>query len=136
MELEGEGFDFSPVGLDAAERRLDEWERGFKERAEKTQALAAGLRDLTASMAGAGGRVEVTVSSSGSLTGLWLDESVRQQSAAWIARQVLATAREAVAGLVVAAGAVVEETVGGDSADGRAVLEAFAARLGRGSDGA
>jgi DNA-binding protein YbaB len=111
--------------LDAADRWVDDWQARIEERAARARAAAQRMRDLTGQATGGGGLVTVTVSSSGALVDLRLDEQVRRHSAKWIADQIMATAREAMADLAGHASAAVEETVGRESADGQALLRAF-----------
>jgi DNA-binding protein YbaB len=113
---------------DAAERRIDDWQAGFEQRAAQARELAARLTRLTASARSDNGLVTVTVGGNGMLTGLELDEDVRRQPAAETARQILATLTAAQAGLVAQATAVTAETVGADSETGKAVLASLARR--------
>lgn len=112
-----------------AVERIDEWERGFTERAAQAKALAERTAGLSATAREADGLVEVTLGSNGQLTGLRLDEETRGQPAATTARQILAAVRTAKADLVRQFGEVTAETVGADSETGRAVLAGLAARL-------
>jgi YbaB/EbfC DNA-binding family len=119
---------FGSSDLDNAERRVDDWQAGFEVRAARARGLAARLAGLTVTERSDDGLVQVTLGSSGALVGLDLDEAVRRQSAAWTARQIIATLGAAQTALTVAATAVTAETVGADTATGRAVIASFAAR--------
>lgn len=112
-----------------AVERIDEWERGFAERAAQAKALAERTARLSATVREADGLVEVTVGSNGQVTGLRLDEEIRRQPAATTARQILAAIRAAKADLARQFGEVTAETVGADSETGRAVLAGLAASL-------
>jgi hypothetical protein len=74
--------------------------------------------------------VTVTVGPSGDLVGLELDERTRQRPAAETARTILKTLRAAQARLTAAVADATAETVGADSATGRAVIASYTGRLG------
>jgi hypothetical protein len=116
------------AGLDAAERWIDDWQSRFEEQAARARALSQRVGELTATAASEDGTVEVTVGSSGALTGLRLDEAIRGRPPADTAEQIMAVARAALARLAGQATVVVEETVGRDSAAGRAVIDSYATR--------
>jgi DNA-binding protein YbaB len=119
---------FEGPDLDAAERRIDDWQAGFEQRAARARELAARLAGLTASSRSDDGLVTVTVGGNGMLTGLELDEAVRRQPAAETARQILAALAAAQADLATQATSVTAETVGADSETGKAVIAALARR--------
>jgi hypothetical protein len=62
--------------LDTAGRWVDDWQAGIEERATKAHALSERLAGLTATARSRDGLVEVTVGSSGVLTGLWMNGCV------------------------------------------------------------
>jgi DNA-binding protein YbaB len=124
----GGGPVFDSSDLDAAERMVDDWRAGFDERAAQARELAARLSRLTTTARSEDGLVEVTVSSSGVLTGLELDEEIRRRPAAETAREILATVAAAQAAMTKAATTATAETVGADTETGRAVISSFAAR--------
>jgi len=119
---------FEGPDLDAAERRIDDWQAGFEQRAAQARELATRLARLTASARSDDGLVTVTVGGNGMLTGLELDEKVRRQPAAQTARQILATLAAAQAELRTQATTVTAETVGTDSETGKAVIASLARR--------
>lgn len=112
-----------------AVERIDEWERGFAERAAQAKALAERAAGLSATGREADGLVEVTVGSNGQVIGLRLDEDTRRQPASTTARQIMAAIRAAQSDLVRQFGEVTAETVGTDSETGRAMLAGLKARL-------
>ncbi len=114
------------AGLDAAERWVDGWQSRFEEQASRARTLSQRVGELTATAANEDGTIEVTVGSSSALTGLRLDEAIRGRSAADTAEQIVAVTRAAQARLAEQAAAAVEETVGRDSAAGRAVVDSYA----------
>jgi len=113
---------FDGPDLEAAERRIDDWQAGFEQRAAQARDLAARLAALSASARSEDGHVTVTIGATGLLTDLHLDEEVRRQSAAETARQILATLAAARADLTAKATVVTDETVGADSETGKAVI--------------
>ena len=119
---------FDGPDLAAAERRIDDWQAGFTQRAEQARELAGRLAALSASARSADGHVAVTVGATGMLTGLELDEKVRRQPAAETARQILATLAAAQSDLTAQATAVTAETVGADTETGKAVIASLTRR--------
>ncbi|HEX6968129.1 MAG TPA: YbaB/EbfC family nucleoid-associated protein [Micromonosporaceae bacterium] len=111
--------------LEAADRWVGDWQAKIETRLAGARAAAARLKTIQGTARGAGGLISVTVTSSGALAELHLDEDIRGHSASWIAEQILITARSAVADLSRRAAAIADETVGRDSADGRALLLGF-----------
>jgi len=88
-------------------------------------------RGLDARLAREGdGIVQVTVGSGGQITGLRLDEEIRRQPAATTARQILAAISLAEVAPVRDFAQVTADTVGLDSATGRAVMNSLNLRLG------
>jgi DNA-binding protein YbaB len=120
-----DGRDF-----EAAERMIDDWQAGIEERAARAKELSARLSRLSARVRSDDRLVTVTVGASGDLTGLELDERIRQRPAAETARMILTTLRAAQARLTEAVADATAGTVGADSATGRAVIASYSGRLG------
>ncbi|MDG9674587.1 YbaB/EbfC family DNA-binding protein [Micromonospora sp. DH14] len=116
------------AALDAAERRLDEWESSLAERAERAKALSTTMRNLTGTARNADRTVEVTVDSTGLLIDLTLDEGIRQQPATRTARQILETTAAARADLLRQVSATVGETLGDDSS-AQPIIDSYRSRL-------
>jgi hypothetical protein len=110
--------------------RIEQWERGFEERAAQARVLSERTSGLSATAREGDGIVEVTVGSGGQVTGLRLDEAIRRQPAATTARQILAAISLAKASLARDFAAVTAETVGLESATGQALMSSLNARLG------
>ncbi|MGC4749638.1 YbaB/EbfC family DNA-binding protein [Micromonospora sp. DT201] len=125
------------AALDAAQRRLDEWESSLAAQAERAKMLSARMRGLTGTARNVDRTVEVTVDSAGLLIDLRLDERTRQQSAAGTARQILETTRAAHADLLRQVSAAAVESLG-DGASAQAVIGSYRSRLSHaeGSSGA
>jgi hypothetical protein len=98
-------------------------------RAEAAAELADRVATLTSSADGGAGAIRVIVTSSGVLTGLDLQDSVRRLAGKDLAVEILRVMHRAQAGLVDRVAAAVDETVGADSEAGRAVLDSFAQRF-------
>jgi DNA-binding protein YbaB len=119
---------FDGPDLDAAERRIDDWQAGIEARAAQTRDLAARLGALKATANSEDGLVSVTVGASGAITDLVLKEGIRERRATETAREILQTLRAAQASLTEAATAVTAETVGADSATSKAIIASYVAR--------
>jgi len=117
------------AALDAAARRLDEWESSLTDRAARARDLSARTQALTGTARSADGLVEVTVDASGLLTGLRLDERVRQHSAAHTARQILAVTGDARTDLLRRLTEATTETLGAEDPAARAIIESHQRRL-------
>lgn len=117
------------IGGPALER-IEQWERGFEERAAQARVLAERASGLSATAREGDGMVEVTVGSGGQITGLRLDEEIRRQPAATTARQILVAITSAKASLVRDFAQATADTVGLDSATGQAVMNSLNVRLG------
>jgi hypothetical protein len=129
-----EGAMSDELWVGPAVERIDEWERGFAERAAQAKALAGRTAGLSATVREADGLVEVTLGSNGQVIGLRLDEGIRRQSAATTARQILTAIQAAKAELTRQFCVITAETVGADSETGRAVMVGLATRLAGGED--
>ncbi|MFF5057045.1 YbaB/EbfC family nucleoid-associated protein [Micromonospora sp. NPDC000663] len=117
------------AALDAADRRLDEWETSLAERAARARALSTRLRPITGTATSADGAVEVTVDSNGLLTDLRLDERIRQQPATRTARQITDTTRAAHADLLKRVNDATVETLGAGDPTGQAVIDSYRRRM-------
>lgn len=107
--------------MDAADRRIDDWQAGLDERLERARSVAGTLHALTGTARSVNGLVTVTVDSAGALLGLDLHDDVSGRPARWIAEQILATTRAARADLVRRADRF--------APDNPAMVAAFTARL-------
>ncbi|MET8280274.1 YbaB/EbfC family DNA-binding protein [Micromonospora sp. NPDC005174] len=116
------------AALDAAGRRLDEWESSLAERAERAKTLSTRMQELTGTAHTPDRTVLVTVDSAGLLVDLWLDERTRQQPAARTAQQVVDTTRAARTDLLRQVAEVTAESLG-DDAGARAIIDSYRDRL-------
>ncbi|WP_430783173.1 YbaB/EbfC family nucleoid-associated protein [Actinoplanes sp. G11-F43] len=120
---------FDARGLGEAERLIDEWRGAIEVRASRARELSSRLALLTETARSPDGLVTVTVGAGGDLTGLDLGEGIRQRPATVTAREIMTTLRAARSAMVAAVTVTTTETIGADSATGRAVIETFAARF-------
>ncbi|MEU1240825.1 YbaB/EbfC family nucleoid-associated protein [Micromonospora parva] len=113
--------------LDAedARERLEAWQANAVRRAADTQAASAGLRALRVTASDAHGIVEVTVDSTGAMADVRLSARVQRVSLEQTQQAIMGAYRNARVKLAEAAAEVVRETVGADSATGRALLAGF-----------
>ena len=113
--------------LDAedARERLEAWRADASRRAAETQAAGAGLRALRATATDAHGAVEVTVDSTGAMADVRLSARMQRMSLEQTQQAIMGAYRNARVKLAEAAAEVVRETVGADSATGRALLAGF-----------
>ena len=121
---------FDGDGLDAADRRIDDWQAGIEQQATQARLLSGRLAALTATARSADGLVRVTLAASGAVTAIDLDDEVRRQPAARTGRDIVATIRAAERKLADQAAEAVAETVGTDGPTGQAVLGSFTTRFG------
>ncbi|MFG1990061.1 YbaB/EbfC family nucleoid-associated protein [Actinoplanes sp. NPDC048988] len=87
--------------------------------------IAERLATLSATATDEDGVVTVTVAGPGVLTGLRLDDRMRQLSGAALSSEILRTMRRAQAALADRVTAAVDETVGADTEDGKALLDSY-----------
>src|SRR4051794_31166417 len=123
-----DGRDLADAG-----RTVDDWQAGIEARALQARALSTRLAGLTATARSEDELVGVTVGSTGGLIRLELAEGIRGRPADRTAHEIMATLRVARSRLTAAVTEVTAETVGADSATGRAVIASYAERM-RGPD--
>jgi hypothetical protein len=115
--------------LEAPAGALRSWSDHVAGRTEAAAELADRVATLTSSADGGAGAIRVTVTSSGALTGLDLDDSVHRMGGKDLAVEILRVMHRAQAGLLDRVAIAVGETVGADTETGRAVLDSFAQRF-------
>jgi hypothetical protein len=115
--------------LDGARRWVDDWQSSIEDRAARARELTGRLSGLSATARDRDGLVEVTVAQSGVVTGLRLDERVREAPAEQLARVIMAVLAGAQSMLVERVREATAETLGADSESGRAVVASYADRL-------
>ena len=113
------------VDVEGARARLEAWKADAERRAADTQAASAGLQALKVSATDVNGMIEATIDHSGSLVHVRANDRITRQPAEYTARAMLQAYQNARRELAEAAAEVVRETVGADSATGRALLAGF-----------
>ncbi|WP_327028235.1 YbaB/EbfC family DNA-binding protein [Micromonospora sp. NBC_01740] len=117
------------AALDAATRRLDDWEASIADRAARAKELASRVQAMRGTATSPDRTTEVTVDSSGLLVDLRLDERTRQHSAAHTARQILATTRAAHADLLSRITEATTGVLGAEDSTAVALVESYRRRL-------
>jgi DNA-binding protein YbaB len=108
-----------------SQKRVDAWMASIEAHAAKTRALSERVASLSAKATSADGAVEVTVTSSGVISDLRLDDHVRKWPADRISAEVLSVMREAQRTLAARVAEITEETVGRRSQTGQVVLDEY-----------
>ncbi|MFC7533859.1 YbaB/EbfC family nucleoid-associated protein [Actinoplanes sp. GCM10030250] len=117
--------------IDAAEEWLDSWTANVNAQASRAADLAHRTSRLTAESRNSSGSIQVTVTATGQIDDLRLDDRVHDLPAAELAEQILQVMRQAQHQLTEQLTAEVRDTVGLDSETGQAVLDAYAHRFPR-----
>jgi phenylpyruvate tautomerase PptA (4-oxalocrotonate tautomerase family) len=120
---------FDGRDLEDAERRVTDWQAGIEARAAQARDLASRLSGLTSTASSEDELVKVTVGSTGGLVRLELAEGIRGRPADETAREIMATFRVAKSRLAAAITEAAAQTVGTDSATGRAIIASYADRM-------
>lgn len=110
-------------GPEESRERLAAWKGKIEQLASDTQAMSNQMQDLRVTMSDPNHMVTVTVDSTGTLLDLQLSERSRRVDLQHVSQTVMDTIREAKAQVAEKAKEIIEETLGGDSAAGRAIAE-------------
>lgn len=113
------------MDVEGAREHLEQWKARAGQRVAEVQAAADGLRQLRVSAADDNGIITATVDHSGTLVDVKAAERITRQPAEYTARAMLQAYQNAKRKLAEAAAEVVRETVGADSATGKALLSGF-----------
>jgi hypothetical protein len=122
-------------GLPEGDEWIDAWLSSISTHTAQTRQLSERVAAVSATASSVDGAVEVTVSSSGLLTDLRLDDEVRSWPAERIATEILTVQREAQRLLVTRVGQVARETVGEQSPTAQAMVDELQSRFGGGDRG-
>jgi len=115
--------------LEGAERWLEDWESSIAERAAKAKTFAEQGAAVSATATDPGGVVEVTVDSSGVVTGLQLRERVRRMPAPELGDLILSVMRAAQANLAHRMARVAADTMGEDNDMTRTIAASYERRF-------
>jgi DNA-binding protein YbaB len=116
-------------GLPEGDEWIDAWLSSISAHTAQTGKLAERVATVSATASSVDGAVEVTVSSSGVLSDLRLDEAVRSWPAERISAEILSVQREAQRQLVTRVAQVAKETVGEQSPTAQAMVAELEARF-------
>lgn len=103
--------------------RLQAWKGRIDQLAADTQAMSDQMQSLKVTVSDPNHMVSVTVDSTGNLLDLQLTERSRRVEIQHVSQVILETIREAKAQVAEQAKEIIESTLGGDSAVGRAIAD-------------
>jgi DNA-binding protein YbaB len=118
---------------EGARDRLAAWKGRIDRLAADTQAMSERLQGVRISATDPDGLTEVTVDSTGTLVELRLTDRIQRTTPDTVARVILATLGQARRQLADRSQEIIAETVGADSAAGRAIAERVGQQLRGGS---
>lgn len=116
-------MDQSILDPDGARERLAAWKGRIDKLAADTQAMSEQLQGVRITASDPGGLTEVTVDSTGALVDLRLTDKIGRVAPAVVARAILATLGDAKAKVADRTQEIIADTMGPDSAAGRAIAE-------------
>ncbi|MGX7824268.1 YbaB/EbfC family nucleoid-associated protein [Actinokineospora sp. 24-640] len=125
-------MDGNILDPDGARERLAAWKGRIDKLAADTQAMSARLREVRITASDPGGLAEVTVDSTGALAELRLTDRIQRVAPSVVAQTIMATLGEARSRLADRSQEIIAETVGAESAAGRAIADNLGRHL-RGS---
>jgi DNA-binding protein YbaB len=108
---------------DAARERVAAWKGRIEKMAADTQAMSDRLQQVRVTVSDPGGLAEVTVDSTGALVGLRLTERIQRTAPDTVAQAVMSLLQQARGQVASQTQEVIAETMGPDSAAGRAIAE-------------
>lgn len=108
---------------------IEGWQRTAAKRLEETEMMVSKIDKLRVTAASEGETVKVTVDSHGIVTDLTLSGAVKSQDPDKTAEQIMATMAKARNGLGKGASRIVKDTIGLESATGKAIMAGFRKRL-------
>jgi DNA-binding protein YbaB len=113
------------MDVEGAREQLEAWKARAEKRAAETQAASEGLQRLRITAPDDNGIVDVTIDSRGSLLDIRLSTRIQRQAPEHSQKAILGAYRNAKKKLAEAAAEIVRETVGSESATGRALMAGF-----------
>jgi DNA-binding protein YbaB len=108
---------------DAARERVAAWKGRIDKLAADTQAMSDRLQQVRVTASDPGGLAEVTVDSTGALVGLRLTDRIQRTAPDAVAQAVMSLLQQARGQVASQSQEVIAETMGSDSAAGRAIAE-------------
>ncbi|WP_197319146.1 YbaB/EbfC family nucleoid-associated protein [Saccharomonospora sp. NB11] len=82
-------------GVDASDRMIDDWTRKIQEQAQRYQAMAARVQEISVTERSPDNTVEVRINSKGLLTGLTISDSAQGKSMSELSAQIMRTVQTA-----------------------------------------
>jgi DNA-binding protein YbaB len=110
-------------GPEESRDRLAAWKGKIDQLAADTQAMSDQMQALRVTVSDPNHMVTVTVDSSGSLLDIQLTERSRRVELQHVSQTIMETIRDAKAQVAERAKEIIESTLGGESAAGRAIAE-------------
>ena len=114
-------MDGNILDPDGARERLAAWKGRIDKLAADTRAMSDRLRDVRVTASDPAGLAEVTVDSSGALVDLKLTDRIQRTAPTAVARAIMATLGDARSKLADRSQEIIADTMGTDSAPGRAI---------------
>jgi len=115
---------------DGAQERLAAWKGRIDKLAADTKSMSAQLQGLRIVAKDSAGMAEVTIDSTGSMTDLKLTDRMTGARPETVAATIMATLAEARKQLAERSKEIVADTIGTDTAAGRAIVESVGRQLG------
>lgn len=116
-------MDQSILDPDGARERLAAWKGRIDKLAADTRAMGEQLRGVRVTASDPGGLAEVTVDSTGAMVDLRLTDKIERVAPAVVARTILATLGDAKGKVADRTQEIIADTMGPDSAAGKAIAE-------------
>lgn len=114
-------MDSDILDPDSARDRMTAWKSRIDKLAADTQAMSTRLQGVRITAKDVGGLAEVTIDSTGSMVDLRLTERIQRADPAVVARTIMATLGDARSQLADRSQEIIADTVGTDTAAGRAI---------------
>lgn len=115
---------FAAIGADPdeAERRIQEWAKGFEEKAQRYQAMQAETEQLRLTATSDGGHIKVTVRADGSVTNLEFTDKIRSLPPQELAAQILSTMHRAQSDIANKVGETMSAHLGDEDLETRTMM--------------
>ncbi|CAM3657575.1 YbaB/EbfC family nucleoid-associated protein [Kibdelosporangium persicum] len=122
-------MDDNILDPDGARERLAAWKNRIDKLAADTQAMSTQLQGLRITAKDSGGLAEVTIDSTGALVDLKLTDRIQRTSPETVAQTIMATLGDARSQLADRSQEIIADTVGTESAAGRAIADSVGRQL-------
>ncbi|PXY24817.1 hypothetical protein DI005_04545 [Prauserella sp. PE36] len=112
-----------PDGIEASERMVDDWNRRIQEQAQRYQAMASRVQELSVTERSPDNTIEVTINAKGLLTNLSIAESAQGKRMAEVAMQIMRTVQTAQSRIPELLQQTMAETIGTEDQAANKVFE-------------